>query len=533
MLAPTWREKDRPMGSGGSGNADRGSSPLCTAHRQVSEARDPPDSTVDSQSPLPTDPNPVSRERRPRPEHRAGSLSKMPESRKQRHTRASALAWLDRRINFERVMPAAATPGTFGLARVRRLLTALGNPHHQFPVVHVAGTKGKGSTVAMLAAVLQAAGHRVGRYMSPHVDTIEERICIGGRPIPAADLVSAFNDVIPTVERMDLAARRRGSSGPTWFEVLTAVAFVHFAGSRRSCRARDRPRWSPRCDECLSAGAVDHHQHQPRSHASARLDHRADHGREGRHHQARLSGHLHGDASRRPSGDREDGRPSAPLLQLGRDFEAAFVPAGESEARTDPLAAGSVAVTTADTRAEVFALAMRGGHQAINAAAVVMAARLLDARGIRVTDRALAKGLRSVSLPARIERVAERPLVILDAAHNVASMESLVATLAPVDQLVRPTVLLFAASADKQIPEMLAIARGRFDHVVITRYATNPRAATVAQLVEACRRARLPAPRVATTPAEALRVARSLATPRGLVCVAGSFFLAAEIRAVM
>jgi dihydrofolate synthase/folylpolyglutamate synthase len=195
-----------------------------------------------------------------------------------------------------------------------------------------------------------------------------------------------------------------------------------------------------------------------------------------------------------------------------------------------------VAVTLADPQTAgplVYPLAMRGAHQAINAAVVVMAARSLDARGFRVTDRAVAKGLGTACLPARIERIGEKPLVILDAAHNVASMESLVATLAPAAQAFRPTVLLFAASADKQIAEMLAVARGCFDHLVITRYATNPRAATVPQLVEACRRAGLPAPQVATAPAEALRLARSLATPRGLICVAGSFFLAAEIRALM
>jgi dihydrofolate synthase/folylpolyglutamate synthase len=223
-------------------------------------------------------------------------------------------------------------------------------------------------------------------------------------------------------------------------------------------------------------------------------------------------------------------------VQLGRDFEARYLPADTSDSHADPLAPGRVAVTLAGEETaepQVFPLSMRGGHQAINAAVVVMAARSLDARGIRVSDRAVAKGLRTVSLPARIERIGERPLIILDAAHNVASMESLVATLEPATRVFRPTVLLFAASADKQIAEMLAVARNRFDHVVLTRYATNPRAATVPQLVEACRCAGLPSPQVATAPAEALRLARSLATPRGLVCVAGSFFLAAEIRAVM
>jgi dihydrofolate synthase/folylpolyglutamate synthase len=111
-------------------------------------------------------------------------------------------------------------------------------------------------------------------------------------------------------------------------------------------------------------------------------------------------------------------------------------------------------------------------------------------------------------------------------------MEALVATLRPVVKAHRPAVLLFAASADKQIDLMLAATRGVFDHVVVTRYATNPRAATVPRLVEACRRAGLPAPEVATAPAEAFRRAKALATARGLVCVAGSFFLAAEIRGV-
>ena len=458
----------------------------------------------------------------------------MPGSRKERHTRASVLAWLDRRINFERAVPAAATPGTFGLARVRRLLAAIGNPHHQFPVVHVAGTKGKGSTVAMLAAVLQAAGHRVGRYMSPHVDALEERICVGGRPISAADLVRAFNVVIPAVERMDLAASRRGGSGPTWVEVLTAVAFVHFARARVDLAVLetglggrlDATNVSQPVLSIITSISLDH------MHLLGSTVGRIATEKAGiiKRRCPVISAAIHPEARRVI--ESTAARRRAPLLQLGRDFEAEYLPPDPS----DPLAPGSVAVTPAEeetSRPVIFPLGMRGGHQAINAAVVVMAARSLDARGIRVPDRAVAKGLRAVNLPARIERIGERPLVILDAAHNVASMESLVATLAPAARTFRPTVLLFAASADKQIAEMLAVARGRFDHVVITRYATNPRAATVPQLVEACRQAGLPSPQVATAPAEALRLARSLATSRGLVCVAGSFFLAAEIRAVM
>ena len=462
----------------------------------------------------------------------------MPGSRKGRHTRDSALAWLDRRINFERAVPTAAPPGTFGLSRVRRLLATIGHPHRAFPVVHVAGTKGKGSTVAMLAAVLQAAGHRVGRYMSPHVDAIEERISVGGRPISAADLVRAFNVVIPAVEQMDRAAGRRGGSGPTWFEVLTAVAFVHFARSRVDLAVLetglggrlDATNVSIPLLSIITSISLDH-MHLLGSTVGRIAAEKAGIIKRG----CPVISAAVDPAARRVIAATA-ARRRAPLLQLGRDFEASSLPPHASDLACDPLAPGRVAVTLTATPSAaplVFPLAMRGMHQAINASLVVIAARSLNARGIHVPDRALAKGLRTVSLPARIERIGERPIVILDAAHNVASMQSLVATLAPAADAFRPLVLVFAASADKQIEEMLAVVRGHFDYVVVTRYATNPRAASVTQLVNACRQAGLPAPQVATTPVEALRVARSLATPRGMVCVAGSFFLAAEIRAAM
>lgn len=468
----------------------------------------------------------------------------MPGSRKERHTRESVLAWLDRRINFERVVPATAAPGTFGLGRVRRLLAAVGNPHELFPVVHVAGTKGKGSTVAMLAAALQAAGHRVGRYMSPHVDAIEERICVGGRPISAAHLVRAFQAVIPAVEQMDRTAARRGGNGPTWFEVLTAVAFVHFARARVDLAVLetglggrlDATNVSKPVLSIITSISLDH------MHLLGSTVGRIATEKAGiiKRRCPVISAAIH-PAARRVI-ESTAARRHAPLLQLGRDFESFYLPptalppTAAGEALSHGLAPGSVAVRIAAAPAAadiVFQLGMPGPHQAINAALVVMAARSLTARGIRVPDRAVGRGLRQVSLPARIETIAHRPLVILDAAHNVASMESLMATLADAASTFRPRVLVFAASSDKQIDEMLAVVRGHFDHVVVTRYATNPRAATVQQLVASCRRASIPSPQVATAPAEALRLARSLATPRGLVCVAGSFFLAAEIRAVL
>ncbi len=111
---------------------------------------------------------------------------------------------------------------------MRRLLALLGQPQQGLPVVHVAGTKGKGSTVAMLAAILKASGHRVGRYMSPHVHGLEERIAVNGRLITHKQLLEVWLPVRKAVEKMDAEAAQQGRRGPTWFEVMTAMAFLHF-----------------------------------------------------------------------------------------------------------------------------------------------------------------------------------------------------------------------------------------------------------------------------------------------------------------
>jgi dihydrofolate synthase/folylpolyglutamate synthase len=465
---------------------------------------------------------------------RPGSLRKMATPRRLQTdlTRAETLAWLDRRINYERGMPAGRGP-VLGLERMRRLLRAIGSPQKAFPVVHVAGTKGKGSTVAMISAILDAAGYRVGRYMSPHVHRLEERIAINGEPIDEAALVAAFAEVIPRVEALDAAAAKRAGSGPTWFEVVTAVALLHFArsgveiavletglGGRLDATNVTRPLLS-----VITSISLDH---------------------------MRVLGPTLGRIATEKAGIIKRGcmvisgatapaarrvivataaRRRAPLLQLDRDFSASHVPHRDS----GPLAAGSSLIVELPARyatttgRERYPLAMAGSHQAANASLAVVAAHALGARGLKISSEAIASGLARASLPARIEVVSKKPLLIVDAAHNVASMRALLDTLRePLDRL-RPRVLVFAASEDKQIERMLSLAVDRFDHVVITRYATNPRAAGIDRLIEACHSAGLPEPRLAATPRAAVRMAKELAGRPGLVCVAGSFFLAAEI----
>jgi dihydrofolate synthase/folylpolyglutamate synthase len=330
--------------------------------------------------------------------------------------------------------------------------------------------------------------------------------------------------VIPAVERLDAAAARRGARGPSWFEVVTAVALVHFVragvdivvletglGGRLDATNVSRPLVS-----VITSISFDH---------MAVLGPTL--GRIAREKAGIIKrGRPVVSAAQRPAARRviaaTAARRRARLLEPGRDFSVVHEAA-------DVFRGDRVAITLPDGAVLRCRIGMAGRHQAENAAVAAVAARQLVGLGFRVPDAAIARGLERTRLPARIERVAVRPLTIVDAAHNVASMRSLVETLAPVLDAVRPRVLVFAASADKQIEEMLAEAAGRFDHVVATRYVTNPRAAPVERLVAACRLAGLPAARIAADPREALRLAKSLATREGVVCVAGSFFLAAEL----
>ncbi len=150
--------------------------------------------------------------------------------------REAAIDWLMRRINYERTAFVPYCSRQLKLDRMRQLLTRLGQPDAGMKIVHVAGTKGKGSTSAMIAAMLTAAGYRTGVFSSPHLERIEERFAVDGVPCSADELVALVNRVIPIVRAMDEEAGEPASAGdeatsdagPTYFEITTAIALLHF-----------------------------------------------------------------------------------------------------------------------------------------------------------------------------------------------------------------------------------------------------------------------------------------------------------------
>ena len=424
-------------------------------------------------------------------------------------------------IDYERRQ---AKPGDLKLDRMRALLRLLGDPHRNLRIVHIAGSKGKGSTAAMLAAILRQAGYRTGLFTSPHLIRVEERFQVDGRPISRDELRAALRDI----QEISL---RNPLSGLTFFEVATAAGFLHF--HRRRCEAVVlEVGLGGRFDStnvCRPAVSVI---------TSISYDH------------MELLGDRLAQIAAEKAGIVKPGRPCvsgatapaaravieqvcrerrAPLRQLEADFHYRYEPGCFG---TDVTRPPRVTVTTASRKWPALDLNLLGEHQAANAAVVVAAVEVLRQQGWHLPDNAVSAGLATVTWPARMEVIGSRPRVVLDCAHNVASARAVVETL----QTSFPPglrLLVFAGSGDKDIPGILQVLAPHFAAAWMTRYTLNPRAVPPEQLAELWREAGGSGATVAATPADAWQAARAAAGPEDLICVTGSVFLAGELRPLL
>jgi dihydrofolate synthase/folylpolyglutamate synthase len=465
------------------------------------------------------------------------------------------------RIDYERATAAPYPARDFRLDRMHELLRRLGNPHQKYPSIHVAGTKGKGSTAAMTAAILTAAGYRTGLYTSPHLHRLEERIVIDGQCCLPDQLVSLVDRIRPIVESLDCLPSLDGDgdssplSAPTWFEITTAMALLHFA-SERVDMAVVEVGLGGRLDSTnviqplvsiITSISFDHMK-QLGSTLSAIAHEKAGIIKPG---VPVVSGVM--DLEARRSIDEVRRRQDSPLIQLGVDFDFRYHPPRDldraaSASEMDFLGSGPGAMPTAlrahaasssegdlpagrdSARYENLKLSLIGRHQAANAAVSLAAIELLRTAGWQIPESAIRRGLSEVRWPARVEIVQRHPTVVLDAAHNAASVASLLQTLDESFSPSAPRLLIFATTQDKQVREMLELLLPRFDRVLLTRYTTNPRSVPIEELaILAASISPIPH-ELCETPAAAWHRARELATPAHLICATGSFFLAAELR---
>jgi dihydrofolate synthase / folylpolyglutamate synthase len=427
------------------------------------------------------------------------------------------------RIDYERRQP---RPGDLKLDRMRALLRRLGDPHRRLRCVHVAGTKGKGSTSALIAAILRAGRLRTGLFTSPHLSDVSERVQVDGVPIGREEIATRMTEVAAAVRELD--AEGDPARSPTFFEVITALGFLHF-----DCRRVDvavlevglggRFDSTNVCEPLVTVIT------------NVSYDHMAILGNTLEEIAYQKVGVIKRGVpvvttAEHPTVrniiDRVAAEMDVPVIAVGRDFRW-------SRERPQPFQLSPVRISTPDRDGSPMPLALFGEHQGANAAGAVMAVERLRRAGLAVPESAIRDGLRDVQWPARMELLARRPVIVLDCAHNVASAHALVATLESSFPVAGRRHLIFAASADKQIPEMLSLLAPAFDHFHLTRYRSNPRSADPASVAEILRGLGKTDIAIHSSPELAWQAAWKLAGPDDGIVIAGSVFLAGELRPSM
>jgi dihydrofolate synthase / folylpolyglutamate synthase len=424
----------------------------------------------------------------------------------------------------------------FDLAHMRVLLAALGHPEKKFESVLIAGTNGKGSTAATLASILAASGLKTGLYTSPHLIRINERIRINGRAIADAD----FTNVHDLVE--DVAGQLVADGDlpwhPSFFEMLTAMAFEHFARVQPDIAVL----------EVGMGGRLDAtNVVEPR--VSIITDIALDH--------QKFLGETLAEIAREKAGIIRDGGVVVTLPQspeandvIGNAILDRGARAVNAVPFVPPVSPNSNSYLTAESaegaKKTVGGLRFRyplqvlgtqimvdsplvGRHQLRNIALAIAAADELHRQGRgEITPISMERGIRDTHWPGRFQTVAaqdDEPEYVLDVAHNPAGAWALRSTLSAAYG-ERPFSIVFGVMRDKAVSEIAEILFPLADHVIVT-HADSPRSATPSEIHQAAARVSIDI-RETETVVAALSEARRVAGPGGLVVITGSIYIVGE-----
>lgn len=447
----------------------------------------------------------------------------------------TACRFLYGRLNFENFPRMPYSGRDLNLSRMQKLLALLGDPHLLIKVVHIAGTKGKGSTSAFLTAAVQAMGLRCGTYTSPHLHWVEERFCVNGQSCDPMRLVQLIDQVRPAVERMD--RDNPANPGPTFFEIATAMAFLFFLEEQVDVAVMEvglggRLDSTNVCQPsvCIITSISYDHTKQLGNTLTSIATEKAGIIKPT---VPVISGATAAEA--RATIEAVSRRQQVPLRQLGVDFRCErFRPANPQ--RPQALVDFQDRVEDQwETKAADVPLGLLGKHQAENAALAWDALRHLPQTQSYKADL-LCEGFPQATCSARIEVVGHQPYTIVDAAHNVASVEALVSVTSAL-AVAGTRWLVLGGTQGKDITGMLEVLLPAFDRLICTQYKENPRGIDATELADLSRQIgmRVQAPcaatiQEATTPQEAWKRVRVASRQEDLVCVTGSFFIAAEMR---
>lgn len=421
-----------------------------------------------------------------------------------------ALAWLDDLLRHDRP---ALPYEEVRLRRIRSLLTRLGSPHERLTVVLVAGTKGKGSTAAMLAAILQQHGQRIGLYSKPHLVDYRERIRVDGTLISPDELARLIAEIKPAVEAGDAEPWGR----PTYFEVAVALALLHFMDQRVDVAVMEagiggRLDATNVCDPRLSVITP------------VSYDHMDVLGNTLRQIATEEAGIVRPGGLAVTAPQTDEARDA--ILETCRQHGARLVEVGRDvtfEISSSTLQGVRLAVRTPKASYEEVHVPLLGRHQATNAAVAVAAAESLRDLNAEAVRGAFA-GLR---WPARSEILADRPTVVVDVAHNPASIGALRATIQELFR-GRRIVLVFGMIASHDPAEPAELLVPLVDEVVVTT-PLHVRPVPADEMAEVVRRHN---EHVTVCPDRegALEHALSRTGPDDVLLVTGSFFLVGMAR---
>lgn len=429
-----------------------------------------------------------------------------------------ALKVLSTLADYEHRRIVRYTPENFNLDRMRALLKRLGDPHTKFRSVHVAGTKGKGSTCTMIAAMVQANGYKTGLYTSPHLVDIRERIQIDGEMISKEDFARLVRTVEPHLSKV--------KPQPSYFDVLTAMAFLYFAeqkvelavvetglGGRLDSTNVLKPEVT-----CITAISYDH--------------------------MAQLGNTLEKIAGEK-AGIFKPGVPAVVAMQEP-SVEAVFRQAAEKVGCPIDICGRTIefsyrfessrlagphfrlCLTTPTSRFEHLAVPLVGEHQAMNCGLALCVIDKLKSRGIALSEARCLEGLARAYIPGRMELVSTAPRIVVDGAHNAASVDALMRSIGQ-HLAYDSMVLIFGCCSDKDVKGMLEKISGGADKVIFTR-VRNIRSCEPEQLAAQYTEMYGKMCQVAPNLEAALSIARRAVSKEDLICITGSFYLVGEAK---
>lgn len=429
-------------------------------------------------------------------------------------------AALDYILGFADFERASRSALVFDIRRIKHLLERLGNPQDAARTIHIAGTKGKGSTAAMLASILTEAGYRTGLYTSPHLLSFTERIQVDTKPIAEADFARLVQSLKPEVESVN----RLATYGElTTFELLTALAFTCFKemqvdyqvletglGGRLDATNVVKPK------VCVITSISYDHTEVLGSTLTQIATEKAG---------IIKPGSTVVCAPQFPEAmaviEKKCREQKVKLVDIENDV---------SWQRTSLSPEGQSFTLNGITGKYNLSIPLIGEYQLENAAAAVTTAEVLAGLGASISPESIASGLARVHWPGRLQVLRRQPWVVIDGAHNAYSAQKLVEALRQHFKFER-LFLIFGASADKNVAGMVAELASLYSEVIVTA-SRHPRALETDTLVSEFSKTGV-IPEVAENVASAVELALAKATPTDLICATGSLFIIAEVMEYM